>query len=105
MSWRACWCGALPAGRSVPRREPDESLTMATLAAPVPSPLPRVPPGFRRRLIVDRLATLVMTACAAAAVIMLALILFYVAIKGVPALNLAFFTERPLPPGESGGGV
>jgi phosphate transport system permease protein len=56
-------------------------------------------------MIVDRLATVVMTACAAAAVIMLALILFYVAIKGLPALNVAFFTERPLPPGEIGGGV
>jgi phosphate transport system permease protein len=47
----------------------------------------------------------VMTACAAAAVIILALILFYVAIKGLPGLNVAFFTERPLPPGEIGGGV
>jgi phosphate transport system permease protein len=46
-----------------------------------------------------------MALCAALAVIMLALILFYVAIKGLPALNLAFFTERPLPPGEIGGGV
>ena len=46
-----------------------------------------------------------MSISAAAAVVMLALILIYVAIKGIPALNLAFFTERPLPPGEAGGGV
>jgi phosphate transport system permease protein len=78
---------------------------MATATASVPSPLVRVTPGFRRRLIVDRLATVLMALCAALAVIMLALILFYVAIKGLPALNLAFFTERPLPPGEIGGGV
>jgi phosphate transport system permease protein len=78
---------------------------MATLAAAVPSPLICATPGFRRRQIVDRLATVLVTACAAVAVIMLALILLYVLIKGLPALNLAFFTERPLPPGESGGGV
>ena len=78
---------------------------MATLAAPVPSPLIRVTPGFRRRQIVDRLATVIMTSCAALAVLVLALILLHVAVKGLPALNLAFFTERPLPPGEAGGGV
>jgi phosphate transport system permease protein len=53
----------------------------------------------------DRLAAAVMTLCATLAVVMLALILLYVAIKGLPALNVAFFTERPLPPGEIGGGV
>ena len=46
-----------------------------------------------------------MTLCAALAVVVLALILIYVTIRGLPALNLAFFTERPLPPGEAGGGV
>jgi phosphate transport system permease protein len=78
---------------------------MATIAASVPSPLIRVSSGFRRRQIVDHLATVVMTLCAALAVVVLALILLYVAIKGLPAINLAFFTERPLPPGEVGGGV
>jgi phosphate transport system permease protein len=78
---------------------------MASITAAVPSPQFRVSAGFRRRQLVDRLATLVMTLCATAAVVMLALILLYVVIKGLPALNLAFFTERPLPPGEVGGGV
>ena len=78
---------------------------MATFTGSVPSPLIRVTPGFRRRQIVDHLATVVMTLCAALAVVVLALILIYVAIKGIPALNLAFFTQRPLPPGEVGGGV
>src|SRR5437868_8052474 len=59
----------------------------------------------RRRQMVDCAATLLMTACALLAVVILLLILLYVAIKGVPALNPAFFLERPLPPGEVGGGV
>jgi phosphate transport system permease protein len=54
---------------------------------------------------VDHLATAFMTLCACLAVAILTLILAYVAIRGIPALNLAFFTERPLPPGEVGGGV
>lgn len=62
-------------------------------------------PSDRRRQIVDHLATATMTLCAALAVVILVLILAYVAIRGIPALNLAFFTERPLPPGEVGGGV
>jgi phosphate transport system permease protein len=62
-------------------------------------------PGIRRRELVDRIATTVMTLCAALAVIILLLILLYVTINGLPALNLAFFTERPLPAGEVGGGV
>jgi phosphate transport system permease protein len=33
------------------------------------------------------------------------LILGYVVIRGLPAINLAFFVERPLPYGEVGGGV
>jgi phosphate transport system permease protein len=59
----------------------------------------------RRRQIVDRLAAVVMTVCAGVGVLILVLILVHVAINGLPALNLAFFTERPLPPGEVGGGV
>jgi phosphate transport system permease protein len=44
-------------------------------------------------------------ACTASGVLVLALILAYIVIRGAPALNLAFFTERPLPFGEVGGGV
>jgi len=43
--------------------------------------------------------------CALIAVAVLWLILGYVIIRGVPALNVAFFTERPLPYGEPGGGI
>jgi phosphate transport system permease protein len=45
------------------------------------------------------------TACALAGVAILAVILGYIVLRGAPALNLAFFTERPLPYGEVGGGV
>src|SRR4051794_34211503 len=45
------------------------------------------------------------TACACLGVLILGLILGYIVLRGAPALNLAFFTERPLPYGEVGGGV
>lgn len=35
----------------------------------------------------------------------LALVLYYVAIQGIPALSLAFFTRLPAPVGEPGGGM
>jgi phosphate transport system permease protein len=41
----------------------------------------------------------------AAAVIPLLMVLYYVAAQGLPALNLAFFTQLPKPPGETGGGM
>jgi phosphate transport system permease protein len=41
----------------------------------------------------------------ALAVALLVTILGYVIIRGLPALDLAFFTERPRPFGESGGGI
>jgi phosphate transport system permease protein len=78
---------------------------MATLAPNVASPLSRMSASVRRRQLVDGLATAVMTLCAGAAVLVLLLILIFVTLNGLPALNLAFFTERPLPPGEAGGGV
>ncbi len=78
---------------------------MAALAPGVTVPLTRVSPRVRRRQVVDWIATAVMTLCAAIAVVILLLILIFVTLNGLPALNLAFFTERPLPPGEVGGGV
>src|SRR4051794_1159845 len=45
------------------------------------------------------------TACAFSGVLVLGIILGYIVYRGAPALNLAFFTERPLPYGEVGGGV
>lgn len=58
-----------------------------------------------RRHVTDRLTEGLLAACALASAAVLLLILGYVAWQGLPALNLAFFTERPLPFGEAGGGV
>src|SRR5262245_52748108 len=82
---------------------------MATLSASLPpaaaSGFLTATPGIRRREFIDRLATVIMTVCAVMAVLVLFLILFYVTINGIQALTPAFFIERPLPPGEVGGGV
>jgi phosphate transport system permease protein len=63
------------------------------------------PRGWRRRVLINALATTLVVLCAAAAVSILVVILAHVVIMGLSSLNLAFFTERPLPPGEIGGGV
>jgi phosphate transport system permease protein len=82
------------------------------MAAIAPPAAPSAPPtifrrtaSVRRREVVDQVATSIMTICALLAVTVLGLILVYVAIKGLPALTVAFFVERPLPPGEVGGGI
>jgi phosphate transport system permease protein len=62
-------------------------------------------PVWERRRLMNALATGAVGACAMAAVLVLLLILGHVVVQGLPALNPAFFTERPLPPGEVGGGV
>ena len=49
--------------------------------------------------------TLLFSLCALFSASVLLLILSYVTLQGLPALNLAYFTERPLPYGEVGGGV
>jgi phosphate transport system permease protein len=58
-----------------------------------------------RRRLTNGAATLLITASAALAVVVLGLILGHVVLEGFGALSPAFFTERPLPPGEVGGGV
>jgi phosphate transport system permease protein len=78
---------------------------VATLVSGAASPLVRATPGFRRRQVVNSLATITVTLSAVVSVSILLLILLYVLIKGLPALSLAFFTERPLPQGEIGGGM
>jgi phosphate transport system permease protein len=60
---------------------------------------------FERRRLVDWLATALVVASAVVVVAVLLLILGQIIIQGLPALNVAFFTERPLPEGEAGGGV
>src|ERR1044071_966875 len=61
--------------------------------------------GAARRKIVDQAMLGVVIFCAAIGVAILAMILINVAWQGFPAINLSFFTDRPLPVGEAGGGV
>jgi phosphate transport system permease protein len=58
-----------------------------------------------RRRIVERLAVALLALATLAAVAILVTILGYVVVRGLPAINIAFFTERPRPLGETGGGV
>ncbi|HEV8228712.1 MAG TPA: phosphate ABC transporter permease PstA [Candidatus Limnocylindria bacterium] len=58
-----------------------------------------------RRRLVERTMTVVLGAATLLAAGVLVLVLGYVAIRGLPALDLAFFTERPRPFGVVGGGV
>src|SRR5438045_8930436 len=58
-----------------------------------------------RRTLIDHAMLGVVMLCAAIGVAVLAVILIDVARQGLPAINLAFFTDRPLPVGEAGGGV
>jgi phosphate transport system permease protein len=58
-----------------------------------------------RRKLVDQAMFGAVVLCAGLGVAVLAIILLDVLVKGAPALNVAFFTERPLPLGEVGGGV
>jgi phosphate transport system permease protein len=73
-----------------------------TLAAEA---LLRPDPRLRRRKAISGAMYALCTACAAAGVVVLALILGYTVLQGAPALGLEFFTQRPLPFGEVGGGV
>jgi phosphate transport system permease protein len=60
---------------------------------------------WERRRLVSAIANGLVTLSAVVAVVVLVLILAHVILQGLAALNPAFFTERPLPPGEVGGGV
>lgn len=62
-------------------------------------------PGALRRKFVDYLATTLIGLATAFGVAILGIILGYIVVRGAPALNFAFFTQRPLPYGEVGGGV
>ncbi|MBI2938826.1 MAG: phosphate ABC transporter permease PstA [Chloroflexi bacterium] len=73
--------------------------------APVPVNLLQPDASLRRRQALDRLFVALLVASAASGVVVLLLVLGYVIWRGAPALNPAFFTQRPLPYGEPGGGV
>jgi phosphate transport system permease protein len=60
---------------------------------------------WEQRVLGAVLAALAVAACATASVLVLVVILGYIAVRGLPALNVAFFTQRPLPYGEVGGGI
>jgi phosphate transport system permease protein len=70
-----------------------------------PAALAASPRGWTRRRLTNAVVTATVAVSAGAAVLVLLLILGHVLVQGLPALDPAFFTERPLPPGEVGGGV
>jgi phosphate transport system permease protein len=80
-------------------------MVTATPPAAVASFLLRPQPRDRGRRLADLAATGLVIVSAVVGVFVLVAILAYVAINGLPALNFAFFSERPLPPGEVGGGL
>ena len=59
----------------------------------------------RRRLLTDRLMRATIYVCAALAVTPLLLVVYYVVLHGLPALNASFFLKDPPLPGTPGGGV
>ena len=58
-----------------------------------------------RRRAKDRAFTIFLWGCGVLAMLPLLFISAYVVAKGASALNLAFFTKEPEPPGVSGGGI
>jgi len=56
-------------------------------------------------MLVDQAMFGAVVLCAALGVAVLVVILINVIVQGAPALDLSFFTDRPLPLGEVGGGV
>jgi phosphate transport system permease protein len=58
-----------------------------------------------RRRARERTMQVLLALSALGAATLLVIILGYVIVRGAPALNVAFFTERPLPFGVEGGGV
>ncbi len=72
------------------------------------SALSRVPARHRvtlRRRVVERTMITLLGLASIASVAILIVILGYVVVQGLPAIDVAFFTQRPKPVGEVGGGV
>jgi phosphate transport system permease protein len=61
--------------------------------------------NMRRRRTTDRVMRLLLGLAAAVAVVPLLLVLLYVLLQGLPALNLTLLTQSPMPAGFPGGGV
>jgi phosphate transport system permease protein len=78
---------------------------MAATALPARRSLHTATAGELRRRAVDRMVAGLIYGAAGLGVAVLLLILAYVVVRGAPAINFSFFTERPLPYGEVGGGV
>ena len=83
-----------------------------TLAQGTGGPAPAAPQllftpdaRYRARKLYSTAMRVLVTAAAVLGVAVLWIILAYVLIRGLPALNAAFFTQRPLPYGQVGGGV
>jgi phosphate transport system permease protein len=62
-------------------------------------------PHQRRRRLINRLMEVSSTLAALFAVAVLLLVVVSVFIKGLPALNIDFFTKEPAPFGQTGGGI
>ncbi|HEY8861675.1 MAG TPA: phosphate ABC transporter permease PstA [Candidatus Limnocylindria bacterium] len=77
---------------------------MSTAAATIARVPERHAVSARRRAR-ERTMEVLVALSALGAATLLVIILGYVIVRGAPALNIAFFTERPLPFGVEGGGV
>jgi phosphate transport system permease protein len=60
---------------------------------------------LRRRHVLERTMVVLLGGATLLAAALLVAILGYVLVRGLPALDLAFFTERPRPFGVAGGGI
>lgn len=78
---------------------------MTTLAAPMAVAIPARHRVSARRRFVQRAIVSLLGLATVASVAILVTILGYVVVQGLPALDLDFFTQRPRPLGEVGGGV
>jgi phosphate transport system permease protein len=70
-----------------------------------PNPLMVVTPRSRRRKRVGHVMEGISTAAAVLAIVVLGIVIFSVARKGLPALSVDFFTKSPAPVFQTGGGI
>ena len=78
---------------------------MAVSAIARPSAIPARHRVVARRRVAQGVVVGLLLLATALAVALLVTILGYVVVRGLPAIDLAFFTERPKPFGEPGGGI